>query len=56
VPDAQGRLFAFGGRGGGSGGSGGSQQQIEGPPGKDLLTSSDLQECAAKAQKVTEKG
>jgi hypothetical protein len=59
VPDSQGRLFAFGGgggSGGGSGGSGGSQQQIQGPPGKDLLTSSDLQECAAKAQKVTEKG
>jgi hypothetical protein len=52
VPDAQGRLFSFGGSRGGSGGSQ-QQQQIQGPPGKDLLTSSDLQECAAKAQKVT---
>ena len=44
VPDAQGRLFSFGG--------GGSGAQIEGPPGKDLLTSKDLEQCAAKAQKA----
>jgi hypothetical protein len=44
VPDAQGRLFNFGG--------GGSGSQIEGPPGKDLLTSKDLEQCAAKAQKA----
>ena len=61
VPDSQGRLFAFGG-GGGSGGSGGSRLEhlgrlgrpgIEGPPGKDLLSSEDLAQCAAKAQKAT---
>jgi hypothetical protein len=65
VPDSQGRLFAFGGGGGGSGGSSGSggsggsgssQTQgsgIEGPPGKDLLSSEDLAQCAAKSQKAT---
>jgi hypothetical protein len=41
-PDAKGRLFAF---------SASSQPQIKGPPGKDLLSSSDLQECATQSQK-----
>ncbi|MEX1006744.1 MAG: hypothetical protein WD271_02755 [Acidimicrobiia bacterium] len=45
-PDSQGRLFAFGG-------SGGSQSQIQAPPGKDLLSSKDVEECAGKAQKAT---
>ncbi len=54
VPDAQGRLFSFGGSGGSGGQSQQSQQsQIQGPPGKDLLSSSDTQECAAKSQKAT---
>lgn len=45
TPDAEGRLFSFGG-----GGSSTSQPQIEGPPGKDILSSNDTQECATKAQ------
>jgi len=52
TPDAQGRLFSFGGGGGGGNGSS-SQPQIQGPPGKDLLTSKDLEQCAAKAQAST---
>ncbi len=46
VPDAQGRLFSFST-------SGGNQNQIQPPPGKDLFTSKDLEQCAAKAQKST---
>jgi hypothetical protein len=42
-PDSQGRLFSFST-------SGSDRPQIEPPPGKDLLTSDDLQQCAAKAQ------
>jgi hypothetical protein len=53
TPDAQGRLFSFGGGGGGGNGSSNSQPQIQGPPGKDLLTSKDLEQCAAKAQATT---
>lgn len=41
VPDEKGRLFAFGQ---------GSQNQIEAPPGKDILSSSDTQECAERAR------
>jgi hypothetical protein len=48
VPDAQGRLFNFGGSG--------SQNQIQAPPGKDLLSSPDLQQCSAKATKAVSKG
>jgi hypothetical protein len=44
VPDAEGKLFSFGG------GGGNNQPQIVPPPGKDLLSSKDLEECAAKAQ------
>jgi hypothetical protein len=44
VPDSQGRLFSFGGSG--------AQNQIEAPPGKDLLSSKDLEQCAAKSQKA----
>ena len=41
TPDSKGRLFAF---------SAGSQPKINPPPGKDLLSSTDLRECATKAQ------
>jgi hypothetical protein len=47
TPDAQGRLFSFGGNGSNT------QNQIQAPPGKDLLTSKDLEQCAAKAQAST---
>jgi hypothetical protein len=47
TPDAQGRLFSFGGNGANA------QSQIQPPPGKDLLTSTDLEQCAAKAQAST---
>jgi len=46
VPDAQGRLFNFGS---------GGQNAIVAPPGKDLLSSPDLQQCAAKSQKAVGK-
>jgi hypothetical protein len=46
APDSKGRLFTFGG-------SATQQPQITPPPGKDLLSSKDLEECAAKAQKST---
>jgi len=42
VPDAQGRLFRLGTDSGG---------QITGPPGKNLLTSNDIEECADRAQR-----
>jgi hypothetical protein len=45
TPDSKGRLFAFGGNNG---------PQIEAPPGKDLISSDDVQQCATKAQKVIE--
>jgi hypothetical protein len=44
-PDSQGRLFSFS--------TSGTTTQIQPPPGKDVLTSKDLEECAAKAQKST---
>lgn len=47
VPDAQGRLFNFGTGGGNA---------IVAPAGKDLLSSPDLQACAAKSQKAVSKG
>jgi hypothetical protein len=46
TPDAEGKLFSIGG-------GGNNQPQIEPPPGKDLLSSKDLEECAAKAQALT---
>jgi hypothetical protein len=46
-PDSKGRLFSFGAGGGG----GGSVPGFKPPPGKDLLTSSDVTECATQAQK-----
>ena len=45
TPDAEGKLFSIGGGGGNN-----NQPQIEPPPGKDLLSSKDLEECATKAQ------
>ena len=41
-PDAQGRLFSLGT-------GGGRMPQIEAPPGKDLMSSGDLQACASEA-------
>ena len=47
TPNAQGLLFSFGGTGGsGSGGAAG----FKAPPGQSLLSSSDLQQCAAIVQ------
>ena len=42
-PNTKGLLFSFGGTGGGAG-------QYKPPPGQSLLSSSDLEECAAKAE------
>ncbi|MCJ7670583.1 MAG: hypothetical protein MUP67_00860, partial [Acidimicrobiia bacterium] len=46
TPDAQGRLFSFGSTGSGS------QPQLTPPPGKDIATSKDIEQCAAKAQRA----
>jgi hypothetical protein len=51
TPDSQGRLFSIGGSAGG--GSSAGAAQIEPPPGKDILTSDDIQKCANKVQKST---
>lgn len=48
TPNAKGLLFSFGGTGGGSGGGAGGG--FKAPPGQSLLSSSDLQQCAAIAQ------
>ena len=42
VPDEKGRLFSFGASTG---------NQIEAPPGKDILSSSDTQECAERVRR-----
>ena len=47
LPDSQGRLFAFGQSG---------ASQIQPPPGKDLISSTDLEQCAAKSQKIVGNG
>jgi hypothetical protein len=44
-PDAQGRLFSFSG-------GGGSGPQLTPPPGQDVLTSTDVRDCAAQTQKA----
>ncbi len=44
TPNAKGLLFSFGGT------SGGASQAMTPPPGQSLLSSPDLQACAAKAQ------
>jgi hypothetical protein len=46
TPDSQGRLFSFGG-------GGGNGPKITAPAGKDILNSSDTQQCASVAQKAT---
>lgn len=46
VPDERGQLFSFGTNSG---------NQIEGPPGKDVLSSSDVQQCAEKSRRSVEK-
>jgi hypothetical protein len=51
TPDAQGRLFSIGN----AASSGGAANPIQAPPGKDILTSNDVQQCAAKVQKATAK-
>jgi hypothetical protein len=48
TPNAKGLLFSFGGTGGGGGGGAGAG--FKAPPGQSLLSSSDLQQCAAVAQ------
>ena len=51
TPNSQGLLFSFGGSGGGGGGSGdGGAGGFTAPPGQSLLSSSDLQQCAAVAE------
>jgi hypothetical protein len=49
-PDAQGRLFSITGSGGGTG------PQLTPPPGQDVLTSSDIRDCAAQTQQQTGSG
>jgi hypothetical protein len=49
TPDAQGRLFSFGTA---ASGSASSQTAIQAPAGKDIFSSPDLQQCAAKSQKA----
>ncbi len=49
-PDAKGRLFSFGA------GGGGSVPNFTPPPGQDLLSSSDLSQCAAQSQSATGSG
>jgi hypothetical protein len=44
-PDAKGRLFSFGA------GANGQGPNFVPPPGQDILTSSDIRECASEAQK-----
>jgi hypothetical protein len=55
TPNAQGLLFSFGGSGGATGGTGsgasGASDAIGGfvpPPGQNILSSSDMQDCASK--------
>jgi hypothetical protein len=50
TPNAKGLLFSFGGTGGGGSGSGGAGG-FKAPPGQSLLSSSDLEQCAAVAQR-----
>jgi hypothetical protein len=48
TPNSKGLLFSFGGSGGGGGSSAGTG--FTAPPGQSILSSSDLQQCAAVAQ------
>lgn len=45
TPDSKGRLFAFGGS---------SAPQLNPPAGKDLVSSKDIEQCAAKVQRATQ--
>jgi len=47
TPDSKGRLFAFGTQGG-------SGPQMKPPPGKDLFTSKDIEQCAARVQRASQ--
>jgi len=47
-PDAQGRLFSFNASGGGN------TPQLMPPPGQDVLTSTDIRDCAAQVQNATQ--
>ena len=49
-PDSKGRLFSFSTSGGGSSGAS-AATQFEAPPGQDIVTSSDVQDCAIEAGK-----
>jgi hypothetical protein len=42
-PDSEGRLFSF---------SGGNAPQLTPPPGQDVITSTDIRDCASQAQKA----
>lgn len=50
-PDSKGRLFSFSTSGGGGGGAS-AATQFTAPPGEDIVTSSDVQECASEAAKA----
>jgi hypothetical protein len=50
-PDSKGRLFSFSTSGGGSGGAS-AATAFTPPPGEDIVTSSDVQECASEAAKT----
>jgi hypothetical protein len=53
-PDSKGRLFSFSTSGGSSGGAS-AATNFTPPPGEDIITSSDVQECASEAgRKVPE--
>jgi len=49
-PDSKGRLFSFSTSGGGGGGAS-AATAFTPPPGEDIVTSSDVQECASEAAK-----
>jgi hypothetical protein len=49
-PDSKGRLFSFSTSGGGGGGAS-AATAFRPPPGEDIVTSSDVQECASEAAK-----
>jgi hypothetical protein len=50
-PDSKGRLFSFSTSGGGSSGAS-AATAFKPPPGEDIVTSSDVQECASEASKA----
>ena len=54
-PDSKGRLFSFSTSGGGGGGAS-AATAFTPPPGEDIVTSSDVQECASEAAKTGPRG